>query len=325
MVKKTAIIVFICLMMVLVLEGCGKSEIVITELEDAKEAKIGVMTGTTGEQMAMAKYPDADVKSFDDIMDAVAALKSGKLDAVIMAYSNAMNITKHNPDLWYLPEPVEKEDMAVAVRKGNDDLLEAVNEIITELEKDGTLDDMRRRWFKKDLSPYEPLDLAVPTKGTVLKIGVSATREPFAFSDGNGIITGCDAELARRIGIKLGRPIEFMDMKFSALIPALQSGKIDLAISMTPTEERKKSINFSHVVFASAQVMLVKKAPGEQAKDDKLASLDDVDGKRVAVFTGTTTDTHVARNYPNAEILRFDSTADIVLALKNKKADVASI
>jgi len=321
--KKAAVLVFICLMMAVIPAGCGKSEKVITKLDDAGEARIGVMTGTTGEQLARARFPNADIKSFDDVMDAVAALKSGQIEAVILAYSNAMNVAKHNPEMWYLPEPVEKEDMAVGVRKGNDELLAAVDKIIAGLKGDGTLEDMKRRWFKEDLSPYEQVELAVPTDGAILKIGVNAAREPFCFTDENGRITGYDGELARRIGIKLGRPVEFSDMKFLALIPALQSGKVDLAISMAPTEERKKSINFSQPVFASAQVMLVKKAPGAKANSGKMASLDDIDGKRVAVYTGTIHDAFVASHYPKAEIMRFDSTADMILALKNRKADVA--
>jgi len=321
--KRASVLALLCLFTAAVLAGCGKSEKVIEKLDDARESKIGVMTGTTGEQLALARFPDADVKSFDDVMDAVAALKAGQLDAVITAYSIALNVSKHNPDLWYLPEPVEKEDMAVGVRKGNEEMLAAVNRIIAELQDEGILEDMRRRWFKQDLSPYEQVDLPLPASGEVLKVGVSATREPFSFTDENGRITGFDGEVARRIAAKLGRPVEFLDMKFSALIPALQSGKIDLAISMAPTEERKKSINFSQPVFASAQVMLVKKAPGAKTGSGETFSLDDLNGKRVAVYLGSIHDTFVTSRYPGADIKRFDSTADMILALKNKKVDVA--
>ncbi|MDI9448528.1 MAG: transporter substrate-binding domain-containing protein [Pelotomaculaceae bacterium] len=156
-----------------------------------------------------------------------------------------------------------------------------------------------------------------------MKVGVSATREPFSFTDEKGRITGFDGEVARRIAAKLGRPVEFLDMKFSALIPALQSGKIDLAISMAPTEERKKSINFSQPVFASAQVILVKKGPGAKTGSSETILLDDLNGKRVAVYSGSIHDTFVTSRYPGADIKRFDSPADMVLALKNKKVDVA--
>ena len=49
-------------------------------------------------------------------------------------------------------------------------------------------------------------------------------------------------------------------MKFMALIPALQSGKLDLIVTgMTATEERSKFVDFTQSYFANAQVMLVKK------------------------------------------------------------------
>lgn len=67
----------------------------------------------------------------------------------------------------------------------------------------------------------------------------------------------------------------------------------------------------------------VEKMPQPPAGGDRMAVLDDIEGKRVAVYTGTIHDAFVAANYPRAEILRFDSTTDMVLALKNKKADVA--
>ncbi|MGI6711854.1 MAG: ABC transporter substrate-binding protein/permease [Bacillota bacterium] len=59
------------------------------------------------------------------------------------------------------------------------------------------------------------------------------------------------------------------------------------------------------------------------APTGKMATLDDINGKRVAVYTGTIHDAFVAEHYPEAEILRFDRTADMILSLKSKKADVA--
>ena len=124
---------------------------------------------------------------------------------------------------------------------------------------------MKRRWIKQDLSPYEEPEIAVPTTGVPLRIGVAATREPTSFIDATGRVSGHDGELARRLGAKLGRPIEFLDSKFMALIPALQSGKIDLIVTgMTATDERRKHVDFSDVYFANAQVLLVRK-PGAGA------------------------------------------------------------
>ena len=71
----------------------------IRSLADVEHARIGVMTGSTGEGIAAARFPEGDIKSFDDIMDAVAALKSGQLDCVITGYPSALQVTKKNTEL----------------------------------------------------------------------------------------------------------------------------------------------------------------------------------------------------------------------------------
>jgi len=241
--------------------GCAKDDHVIRSLNDARHAKIGVMTGTTGEAIAKARFPEAQIKSFDDIMDGVGAMKSGQLDGIVTSYPTAIQVSKKNRDMAAIAEPLANEDSSVGLRKGNAEMLAAVNKIIAELKSDGTLKSMKKRWLKLDLSPYEEPEIALPKEGTPLRIGVSATREPFNFVDKDGRVTGHDGELARIIGAKLHRPVEFSNMKFMALIPALQSGKIDMIVTgMTATKERKQFLDFSQPYFENAQVMLVRKS-----------------------------------------------------------------
>jgi len=332
-VKKVIGLALVCMAMITLFTGCGKSEKVISGFEDAKNAKIGVMTGTTGEAIAAARFPEAQVKSFDDIMDAVSALKSGQLDAIITAYPTAVQVSKKNPELQRLPEPLDNEDTSVAVKKGNGELLAAVNRIISERKADGTLESMKKRWFKTDLTPYEETDAPLPKQGKVLKIGVSATREPMNFVDKNGRVTGHDGELARLIGAGLGRPVEFSNMKFMALIPALQSGKIDLIVSgMTATDERRKKVDFSLPYFANAQVMLVRKAKnaksasapspaGRNGKSGEISKLRQIDGKRIAVLTGSAGDIAARKAFPGSSFQQLTAAADAALAVKANKAD----
>ena len=325
--KTSAPLMFLVGMLALVTAGCGRQEKVITRLDDASDARIGVMTGSTGEAIATARYPNAEVKSFDDVMDAVAAMKSGQLDATVTAFPAALQVTKKNSDLQILPEPLDREDTAIAVRKGNAELLAAVNRIIAGLKADGTLESMKRRWFKPDLSPYEELTIILPEEGEVLKVGVSATREPFSFVDKNGRVTGHDGELARIIGAKLHRPVKFFNMKFMALIPALDSGKVDLIVTgMTATEERSKQVDFSEPYYANAQVMIVRKALGAataQRGRRKLTSVADLADKRIGVLLGSAQDTYATKNYPQATVLQYRTPADMVLAVKTGKVDAA--
>jgi len=128
--KKTTLLMLIFLAAIAVLTGCRKSEIVIAGLDDAKNARIGVMTGSTGEALTIARFPKAQVKSFDDIMDAVAAMKSGQIDAIVTAFPAALQVSKKNQELGLLPEPLDYEDTAIAGKKGNDELLATLNRII---------------------------------------------------------------------------------------------------------------------------------------------------------------------------------------------------
>lgn len=244
------------------LAGCKEdTAALIKTMSDAQHACVGVMTGTTSGQLVSQRLPEAKVLSFDNITDAFAALKSGQLDAVVIAYSTAILMRRTNPDFVVLDEKLSDEKNAIAVRRGNDELLKAVDQIISDLKAEGVLAAMAKQWFKADPGPYEEIDIALPTTGTPLRVGVNATREPFSFVDKNGRIVGHDSDLARLIAQRLNRPIEFQDMKFMALIPALQAGKIDLiSTGMFESEERKKFVNFTQPYYANAQVMVVKGA-----------------------------------------------------------------
>jgi polar amino acid transport system substrate-binding protein len=306
----------------LVLLGCGSESTLIRKLDDAQHARIGVVTGAIAEGIAKARFPQAEVKSFDDAMDAVGALKAGQLGGFVTAYPTAVQVCKKNPDLTILPEHLSADDTSVAVRKDNPELLKAVDRIISDLKSDGTLASMKKRWFKQDLSPYEEPKFDLPTEGPPLRIAVSATREPFSFVDKDGRVTGHDGELARRIAEKLHRPIEFSNMKFMALIPALQSGKADLIITgMTATDERRKAVNFSVPYFANAQVFLTRGAAGTQTQ--KLATAGDIAEKRIGVLMGSAQDVYATTTYPRAQVLQYHTAADIALAVKTGKVDAA--
>jgi polar amino acid transport system substrate-binding protein len=309
----------------LALAGCGGEDGPrIETLDDARHATIGVMTGSTGETIAKERFPEATIQTFDDIMDAVAAVKAGQLDAIVTAHSTALQVVKKNPGFRYLEERLSAENTAIAVRKGNPALLAQLNRIIAELRADGTLASMDKRWFKPDLSPYEELEIELPRAGAPLRVGVAATREPFSFVDGNGRVTGHDGELARLIAARLGRPIEFHDMKFMALIPSLQSGRIDLIVTgMTATDERRKAVDFTESYYANSQVLLVRAPEAAARAGLGLSSPADLAGRSIGVLLGSAHDGYAAATYPGATILRYQSFSDLVLAVDTGKVDAA--
>ncbi len=242
--------------------ACGAQTLIVQTRNDLTHARIGVLTGSVGESLAHEQFPEAEIQSFDDIMDAVGSLKARHVDAVITAYTTAFQVVKKNPELAVLPDELTDEASSIGVAQGNPELLRAIDQILAEFTADGTLAEMRERWVKFDLSPYEVVSIPMPTAGTPLRVGTAATREPMQFVQ-NGQYIGHDRELLERIGARLGRPVEFVDMKFGALVAALRSGRIDLiGGSILGTPERRQSIDFSEPYFLNPQILLVQGATG---------------------------------------------------------------
>ena len=87
----------------------------------------------------------------------------------------------------------------------------------------------------------------------------SDTTVPIANSKGT-YADGYDVQIAKMIAAELGVELEIMPIEWDGLIPALESGKIDMIIAgMSPTEKRKLSIDFSNTYFDSNLVMVVRK------------------------------------------------------------------
>lgn len=222
-------------------------------------ATVGAMTGTTGEKYIREHYPKATVQCYDDIMDAIAALQAHKLDYVITAYTTALKVSNKNDDLLVLPKEYTDEFAAIAFNKKDEVLLKQVNQVLAQFKQDGTLDTIIHRWVKKDKTPYQIVPIPKVTTGKPIIVAIAANREPMCFISDNKIV-GLDCELIERIAFELKRPVQYYDMKFSALIAALESGKADLVISnMTATAERRKVVNFSEGYFVNPQVLLTLK------------------------------------------------------------------
>ncbi len=246
-----------------------KKEAISRDGNDLSHATVGAMTGTTGEMYIREHFPKATVQCFDDIMDAVASLQAHKLDYVITAYTTALKVSNKNKDLVVLPKEYTDEYAAIAFSKKQTVLLEEVNKVLAEFKQDGTLDSIIKRWVRPDGSAYERTEIPKVTSGKPLVVAIAANREPMCFISNNNIV-GLDCELIERIAYKMGRPVQYYDMKFSALIAALESGKADLVISnMTATEERRKVVNFSDGYFVNPQVLLTYKSDNQMQANSK--------------------------------------------------------
>lgn len=121
-------------------------------------------------------------------------------------------------------------------------------------------------------------------------VGLEAGYAPFNWTqldnsngavkiDGNAEYAGgYDVEIAKRIADGLGKELVIVKTEWDGLVPSLQSDKIDAIIAgMSPTKERKETIDFSENYYTSNFVMVVKKGgPFEGA-----TSIQDFSGAKI--------------------------------------------
>lgn len=107
--------------------------------DDLEGKAIGVQLGTTGDSLA-SKIKGADIERYKKGMEAVQSLTHGKIDAVVIDQATAEAFVKNNEGIQILKETLSDEHYAMAVKKGNTELLNQINGALKELKEDGTLD-----------------------------------------------------------------------------------------------------------------------------------------------------------------------------------------
>lgn len=153
-----------------------------------------------------------------------------------------------------------------------------------------------------------------------LVMGTSADYPPYEFHktvDGKDTIVGFDIEIAKQLAADLGVELEIVDMKFEGLLPALMGGKVDVIVAgMNPTEERKKSVDFSMIYYEANQTMLV----SADAKDS-LNTIESFKGKTIGVQKGTLQETIAADNFKESTVKAIGKIPDLIMELKTGKID----
>ena len=235
----------------------------ITTADDLIGKSIGVQLGTTGDIDATDEYEKqgSKIERYNKGADAIVALTSGKIDAVIIDNEPAKAFVEANDGLKILDEPFAKEDYAICVAKDNEKLLNDINKTLAELKQDGTLDSIMKNYIGDDTkgkSPYKTPDGTEYPNGE-LHMATNAFFEPYEYYDGDQIV-GIDAMTAQAICDKLGYKLVIDDMDFDAIVTAVQTGKADFGMAgMTVTDERLQTINFTDSYTTATQVIIVNK------------------------------------------------------------------
>lgn len=171
-------------------------------------------------------------------------------------------------------------------------------------------------------------------KAGKIVLGTSADFPPYEFHTqikGKDAIVGFDISVATQIAKDLGVKLEIKDMGFDGLLAALQAGKIDFILAgMTPTDERRKAVDFSQIYYVAKQGIIVRAA--DKAKYTSFESFKDaiVGAQKGAIQPGLvkTTLKGVKKedvDKPHPQVKELGKVGDLVLELKFKKIDAVAV
>jgi polar amino acid transport system substrate-binding protein len=157
------------------------------------------------------------------------------------------------------------------------------------------------------------------TLGTIsagtLRIGTTGDTKPYAYTE-DGELQGFDIEMAREVASRLDLEAEFVTQEFSALLPAVANGQLDMAAaSISNTEERRETVDFSDDYFIGYISVLADEDSG--ISDDESS----LDGQRLGIVQGTIQDSYAQENFSGAELVRFPDNNSAIAALSSGTID----
>lgn len=153
-----------------------------------------------------------------------------------------------------------------------------------------------------------------------LVVAVSPDYPPFENLVGDEM-EGYEIDLAAAVAEKMGLEVEYKNLQFDAIIPAVAAGgQCDVGASgFSITPERLKEVAFSDSYYTDDLGIAVMKDSGITA-DDVDAKLN-VEGVKIAVQSGTTGESQMLEDYPNATIVPYGNSTDCFAALQAGKVD----
>ena len=150
-----------------------------------------------------------------------------------------------------------------------------------------------------------------------LKIGTEGAYPPFNLIDASGQVVGFDIDIAQALCAKMKTECEVVTSDWDGIIPALNSKKFDfIAASMSITDERKKSVDFTGKYYSTPAKLAMK--DGATYKD-----VADLKGKKIGVQRSSVYDRYATDVFApaGAEIVRYSSQNEVFLDLASGRLD----
>lgn len=281
--SKVLFSVFLLLCSAFLLSACGEETAAIpgtvSALSDLAGKQVGVLSDSQADlyatdlELPSGQEEPSVIKRYDSLDTAVEDLQKGFLDCIIMDASLTEDYCDTFDNLAVLDEAFVWEEYSICLSADQEDLASQLNQALALLEENGTLQEITRKYIKKETLKSETskngsddkADQSSPSGSTensrqTLRVATNSGFEPYVYYDENGTLTGLDIDLAHALADQLGMNIEITDMDYDALFTSVTDGTCDFAIGgIFPADDLAETCLFTDSYATACQMVLVRK------------------------------------------------------------------
>ncbi len=225
--------------------------------------RIGVQTGTYYDELMLSVLPDAEISYFNTITDMAAAVEARKIDAFPCDEPVLRLLAAENDKIAILDGSLEDFEFGYVIPKTEegDRLREEINRWLGSVRADGRMEKLLEKWIEGPEEERTLPDIAsFPAPKGTLRFVTEGLYPPMDYFRGDELV-GIEIDLTAQFCEENGYGLSMEAMNFDGILPAIQTGKADLAASaISITEERRESVNFSDPYYISGTVLAVLKS-----------------------------------------------------------------
>ncbi|MBQ1409196.1 MAG: ABC transporter permease subunit, partial [Bacteroidales bacterium] len=190
--------------------------------------KVGVVIGSIQDMVVTEMAPDADIQRVASYADLLAALENGKVDvagfeSLTLMFNKELTSKVDSVGAGLAPIPI-----GACFRLDNSELQQDFNNYLADIKDDGTYQNILNRWTNAD----DPSALDIPKQrgtGKPLRVAIFPSMPPFNFIC-SGKPSGIEVDILTEWANRRNWKLEFLVMDFASQIPAVQTGKADMAM-----------------------------------------------------------------------------------------------
>jgi len=298
----------------------------IKSVKDFDHKKIGLVKGWETTKIFKEKFPKAFVVEYKNVSDLLTALSLKEVDAIISMISTARyTMMRELITNVVLGGYVNISDFIIdnklyfASQKDKPEIISIFNKALSQLGAEEK-NSLYSKWFgsieEKTTVELTAKELAFIKNHPNIVLGTEKAWEPYVIVKKNGTISGYDADVLNLINKVSGSHFVLEAGHWAQMQRKAKAKEIDGLSTGGIHDERKKYLNFSDIYISMRKMLIVSK---ENPKN--IHTLQDLDGKTIAIHKSNLVDEKIARKFTDSKILRLDTIEEVIGSVATGKAD----